>query len=270
MSYSILALDLDGTVIDSNYILSDSFVDFINRVKKRTIVCIATGRSVSDAMRYYRQLDLDSPLICYNGGFIWNPRKEEVLYTKTLENAAEILTCIMKEFPKNAIENVIVSCGEKTFYLNKKNPYMYDMLVDKELHHQKLFANTLMTNSVHRVVISTNIEYKQAIISRIRDIGQKHIKIFSWRDHQEIIDISIGTVNKWDALKMICDNLNVCHQKIISIGDGSNDIEMLQNSEIGICMKNAEEKTKQLCTIVSEFDCDHEGALKALKKYIAM
>ena len=49
MDYDMLAFDLDGTTISNSYEMSSSFIEMVNEEKKHHYICIATGRSVSDA-----------------------------------------------------------------------------------------------------------------------------------------------------------------------------------------------------------------------------
>lgn len=86
MSYDMLAFDLDGTTITNTYQMSPSFVELIKEEKKHHYICIATGRSISDAYRYYRLLELETMMICFNGAFIYNPRTKEVLYSRISKN----------------------------------------------------------------------------------------------------------------------------------------------------------------------------------------
>ncbi len=111
MSYDMLAFDLDGTTITNTYQMSPLFVELIKEEKKHHYICIATGRSISDAYRYYRLLELETMMICFNGAFIYNPRTKEVLYSKPLEIAPNLNICkiFLDKKVSNVIENVIIS-----------------------------------------------------------------------------------------------------------------------------------------------------------------
>lgn len=76
MSYDMLAFDLDGTTITNTYQMSPLFVELIKEEKKHHYICIATGRSISDAYRYYRLLELETMMICFNGAFIYNQEQK--------------------------------------------------------------------------------------------------------------------------------------------------------------------------------------------------
>ena len=71
----MLVFDLDGTILNDSYNVSMELIQFIREISKEHLVYIATGRSISDAYRYYKELNLENDIICNNGGLIYNPRK---------------------------------------------------------------------------------------------------------------------------------------------------------------------------------------------------
>ena len=54
----------------------------------------------------------------------------------------------------------------------------------------------------------------------------------------------------------------------LTIGDASNDLEMIEHFGIGIAMKNAEKDIKLKADVVSEFTNDEDGVAFALKKIL--
>ena len=251
MSYDMLAFDLDGTTITNTYQMSPLFVELIKEEKKHHYICIATGRSISDAYRYYRLLELETMMICFNGAFIYNPRTKEVLYSKPLEIAPNLNICkiFLDKKVSNVIENVIISSGAHTYFLNTRNQYLYQMLVDDDLPHTRMTVDEMRGKEIHRIVLSVKDDKKSEVGALLeylkKDVITDKIEVYPWKSHSEIVDISVGNVDKWNALRKVCEHEGLSTKKIISIGDGVNDINMLQNSLMGICMKNAADPHKQ-------------------------
>lgn len=70
MAYRLVALDLDGTVLDSNHEIAPRTIEVLRRLCEQNItICIATGRSISSILPYVDQLNLPRPIpiICFNG-----------------------------------------------------------------------------------------------------------------------------------------------------------------------------------------------------------
>ena len=276
MNYDMLAFDLDGTTISNNYRMSPSFVDLIKKEKEHHYMCITTGRSISDAYRYYRLLELDTMMICFNGAFIYNPRTEEILYSKPLKlfpnsNISEVF---LEEELNDVIENVIISCGVDTYFLNTRNQYLYRMLIDDELPHTRMTVDELKEKEIHRIVISIKDGKKREMDALLeylkKDVIVDPINVYPWKFHREIIDISVGNVDKWDALCKVCKYEGLSTTRIISIGDGVNDCNMLQNSLMGICMKNAEDYVKEKAQYITTEDNNNNGAYITLAKLLGV
>lgn len=266
MMYEFLGLDLDGTIIDDQFNISFEMERFIHKIRDTVNVCIVTGRSVSDAMRYYRKLKLTTPMICYNGGYICNPNNNDTLFSKPISKSEKLLDYLFSEYLINKIDNIIISSGLNTYYINTNNTYLYDMMIDPELPSIRIDTDNFNKQiNVHRILVSVKAEYKDFIVNSIKN-RNKNIQIFSWRNHDEVIDISIGDVDKWTAITKVCSLLEVNLNKVISIGDGKNDISMINNSSIGLCMKNANEDVRSKVKVITDFDNNNNGAFLSLNK----
>ena len=80
-------------------------------------------------------------------------------------------------------------------------------------------------------------------------------------------EITNKNVNKWSAIEYLIDILGIKPEEVVAIGDNINDIEMIQNSGLGIVMGNSNPKMKEIADkIVS--DNNNEGVLEAIQKYI--
>lgn len=121
MKEKVLVLDLDGTAITNDYVLTEELIGLCNELEKKMDIIIATGRSVSDGFRYYKKLNLSNYMICYNGAYIWNPSNNSVEHCNYMKNAGDTLTYILDNFERFGIENIIVSSGINTYVLNDKN-----------------------------------------------------------------------------------------------------------------------------------------------------
>lgn len=88
--YSFVALDLDGTTLDSDHHLSSRTVDILRKLSSLGVtVAIATGRSTRNIGKYLAELNLPQssiPLVCFNGsfGFIFRDSKFDVAYEDPL------------------------------------------------------------------------------------------------------------------------------------------------------------------------------------------
>ena len=81
--YKLLALDLDGTLIGLDLTISDKTKSAIAQLMSLgIIVTIATGRMFQSARPFAQELNIESPIICYEGAMIADPASAEVLWHK--------------------------------------------------------------------------------------------------------------------------------------------------------------------------------------------
>ena len=107
--YSFVALDLDGTLLNSHHELSKRSIDILRKLSSLGVtIAIATGRSAKNLVKYIHELDLPQvsvPVVCYNGAVAMNfLRKDNGDYetTKILdEPLSEELTRKLLDFASN-------------------------------------------------------------------------------------------------------------------------------------------------------------------------
>lgn len=110
--YSFVALDLDGTLLNSHHELSERSIGILRKLSDLGVtICIATGRSAKNLIKYIHQLNLSQPfvpVVCYNGAvamkfvrvgddyetikIVDEPLDEKL--TRQLLNFAETLQCV--------------------------------------------------------------------------------------------------------------------------------------------------------------------------------
>lgn len=262
MKKDIILLDLDGTIIDDNYIVSERLQKLLLKIKKDIDICIVTGRSVSDAYRYYKLLELDTPMICYNGAYAFYPYNRKDLFCKYFEAANHLIKYVFRHYGEY-IDNIAVSDKYNTYFLNNNNEFLCDMMIDEELPVFYVDKNVMIKmQNVHRIILSVKTVNIQDIID---DLKGKYsgIDIYGWKNRENIIDISGNKQNKWKTVQKVFKQVGR-ENKIIAIGDARNDLEMILEADIGILMKNAPEEIRKKVRYISKYDNNHDGAYWAL------
>jgi Cof subfamily protein (haloacid dehalogenase superfamily) len=85
MRYKLVALDLDGTLFNSESTITQYTSRVLRALDQKGIkIVIATGRSYSSLKPKIKELKLEHPVVCYNGAMIRNGKNDEILYNSTL------------------------------------------------------------------------------------------------------------------------------------------------------------------------------------------
>lgn len=254
----MLVLDIDGTCITDNYDIPDELVKAIKYIQKKHLVYIATGRSVSDAYQYYKVLGLDNDIICHNGGLICNPQNGIVKIQKKIHNSVDIVEFLLKWYNDKVINNVVLSSCRETFLLTTENQYLQRVMINQDLPFSYESQYLTQVSNVQRIIVSVLPQYQDALTNEIKKLFSDII-VCGWRGRDDIIDISVGGVNKWNAVKYVAEENNISVQNIISFGDAVNDIKLLEKSGIGISMKNAIEEVRNSADYITDFDNNGNG-----------
>lgn len=86
----------------------------------------------------------------------------------------------------------------------------------------------------------------------------------SWENNIEIM--SEG-VDKGQAIKMLCEHLNIGRSEIMAFGDNYNDIEMLEYAGLGVAMGNSNDDIKEIADYVTDTN-EESGFANAIFKFM--
>ena len=255
----MLLLDLDGTCLTSDYMITDELCTIIRKYSSKMSIHIVTGRSVSDAWRYQRQLNLTSEMICYNGGITFDCVKREVKRGNYMKNAGWLLHSIFENKGQWGVENVIVSSVDRSYALNNENKYMCEMLRDKELPYiQSSFSEMEKIKTIQRIILSVLPERKDWLIEHINEVSSD-VVTYGWAGRNEIVDISMNHVNKWTAVAELLKEKDIPADEVLAYGDSMSDLSMLQNVGVGVCMCNGNSELKQNVRYITQYDNNNNG-----------
>lgn len=119
MAIKLVALDLDDTLLDSKLAVSPRACEAIRQaIAQGVVVTIATGRMYRSALPYARQLELDVPLITYNGALIKSSLSAEIF-----------LNCPVEQ---DLARQLLALCRQNNWYIQS---YIKDQLFVEAINH---------------------------------------------------------------------------------------------------------------------------------------
>lgn len=252
----LVALDLDGTLLDDNFKISQRTIDCIKNLINRNInVVLVTGRVLKSVYMIRNMIGADLPIVAYNGGKIVISNKE--IYTKKI--------------PIVEGKKIIKYGEEKGLYVKV---YIDDILfVEKDEEISKLFCQTRgieykavgkLSENINEDINIITIYYKNHIYGNVDDI-LKDIDVTITASATNALDFIPKGVSKGKALKFVADYLNVKREEILAIGNSKNDIDMLNFAGIGIAMKNSDSMLLEKWNYITEYTNNEEGVYHVLK-----
>ena len=204
--YKLIAIDLDGTLLNSYGQISEKNRNALNKAKEHNAeIIIASGRTTDSVRNIANDIGAKSYIICGNGSLIYDLQKEEIIYDKFIDK-------------KKALQ-IIEICEQNSIYYNI---YAENMVITKTLNNNVLFY--YQENASKPDNKKTKINIVQDIYKYVEELENQHILKITISDSNSII--FNGIIRKLRNIKDI-DVLDVAHmsRKIIKTGTEETVIE---------------------------------------------
>ncbi|MCR4434698.1 MAG: Cof-type HAD-IIB family hydrolase [Clostridiales bacterium] len=270
--YKLMAIDLDGTLLNSSKNISKENVKMLQLAMNEGVkIVICSGRIFKSARIYARQVCARGPLIACNGAVIKDMETEQVFYNNTLskKDCFNIIDICRKQgiyfhiYIGDTLYAQTLEFGA-AFYkkLNEELPEQdrINIEIEKDLN-RVVEENPISPSKI--VVVSEDLELLSRARKKISEIDSVEI-MSSFYDNFEIVNRG---VNKGNALKFLSEKMNLDREEIVAIGDNENDYSMIRFAGVGIAMGNAENFIKEIADYIT-LDNDNNGVAAAVKKYI--
>lgn len=272
MSYKLICVDMDGTVLNDEKKISEENKNAIKRAHEAGVkIAVCTGRLFTSAVIYADMLGIKAPVIASNGGYIREKDKDDVIYEMPLkkEDSKEIYKIVSKYHASmffNTYDMVIAN-------MEFEDNYTYTRL-NKELPENRRIKLIYPENMLD--FIEKNDSGILKCVCNFKDLDElnklrKEIESLnkfevasSGKDNFEVMPKGVC---KGRAVKVLGEFYNIDRKDIICIGDNENDLSMLEYAGLGIAMGNAEDEIKKTVGYVTDTN-NNSGVAKAINKFI--
>lgn len=261
----LIALDIDGTVLHEDGTLTDAVVEAVQRVRDLGhSVTLATGRSVSMTLPILDRLDIVPEfVVCANGAI-------------TLKRDPEAPTGYVRERvetfdPTEVLETIRGALGEANYAVEDRNG-MYRFtgtFPDGTLgaSSERVEFEQLLGSPATRVVVISPGHAIEDFLSIVERMGLHKVSYnVGWTAW---LDIAPDGVNKATALEWVREKLGVPRDRVLAIGDGRNDIDMLAWAAAdgrGVAMGQAPDEVLEAANEVTGTDLE-DGVAQALASF---
>ena len=234
-------LDLDGTLLNDRWEISDDDYKYLISIKNRYNIYLITGSSYSGAEKFYNQLNLDTWLVTSQGREISKPKENLKL----------------SNFISKNIVSKVLKKNFKSIHIEGINEYYQSDIFKTEIRINKKKVDS--PSKINKV-LSILIEDSKPVLEECT------YTVWETPDGRDLYIINEINVDKASALLSIKEMDDL--EEIIYIGDGRNDIRAMKQADISIAMKNSFEEVKKNAKLVSKFTNNESGVSMALKKIV--
>lgn len=287
--YKLVAIDLDGTMLNSYGIVTENTKKIIKEtIKKGTDVIIASGRPIDSIQTIAKEIGSKNYFIAGNGALIYDIKNDKVIYEKYMSKQ-KVLE-IIKLCEENSIaynvytEKTILATSLKynVLYYHKENLKKEEnkqtsINIVKDMHNyienseeEKILKISICDDSKS---IFNSILRKLKNVEGIEVLDVSHMSRKMIKQGTEDIpieyyytEISLKEVDKWNAIEYLIEKLNIQKEEVIAIGDNINDKKMIENAGLGVVMEGSTPVVTNIADYITTSN-NEEGVAKALEKF---
>ena len=247
----LLVTDLDGTLVTDRGVIPERNSTAVRRfVSKGGLMTFATGRSVLGTEKFAARLMPNAPSIVYNGGGIYDFRENKLLWSKFLPAGYErIVRQVLAEFPDVGVE---LYSGGRVYYLNT-NRYSRAHIAFQGIEASGRSPDDI-PEQCNKILLCGENDRLLALAERLAQLEHTGCAfVFSGPIYFEVLPEGIS---KGITLGILAEMLGIGPDRVMSIGDYTNDLEMLAVSALSAAPEDALEAVKSAADLVV---CKCEG-----------
>ena len=288
--YKLVAIDLDGTLLNSYGEVSNENKQAIKRaINKGVEIVLSSGRIGNSVESIANELGANNYYISGNGSMLYNMKEEKIEYENFISK--EKMLKLIKICDENSIyysiytENMVITKSLKynvAFYNYENSKKAFDKRTNinivqniyeyvEKLEDNKFLKITICDDS--EIIFSRIIE-KFRKINNIDVLDVSHMSRKIIKDGTEEVpieyyytEITNKNVDKWTAIEYLIEKLNIKKEEVIAIGDNMNDKLMIKNAGVGVAMGQSNPIIKEMADVVTQ-DNNNNGVANILNKII--
>jgi len=261
MNYKLIAIDLDGTLLRDNHTISEYSINVLRQIDELgIIIIIATGRSYSSASVKIKDLNLDRPVICFNGSMVRNGKTHQVIEHSTLS------TKDSRELIKVSRETGIHFHG----FLDEE--FLYEVEGEGSRLYREVSGLTgkLIKFDEYKELPLTKgmfVAENSILLDLEKKLKAKFGKdLYITLSKPTFLEVMNPSASKANALERLINSLNIKRDEVLAFGDGPNDEELLKFAGRGIVMKNGHQSLKDKYEVLN-YTNQEDGVAKFLQEY---
>ena len=245
-SYDAILLDLDGTLVTDEGSIRPRTLASLQAAHARGVrVMIATGRSEVGTVRILEQLGFDTPAIVFNGAGVYCPVECRMLEERVL--SGQVVERTLAHAVERDLLPVVVRSGIK-YALQPRNAFEERAL--RYFHELRIVGrDEIPTEQAIRVTIFSGVhEDSERLASDVeraaaRPVYMTHFPLNSLADHRDsplsVVDVQPPCRGKGEGLRLLAEQYGIPAERVVAVGDASNDLPMLEGAGLGVVVENS-------------------------------
>lgn len=266
MKYDMLALDIDGTLMNSQKRITESTKSAIFEAQERGVtIVLASGRPTPGCEALVEELKLGTQggyLLSYNGAKITDCRTNEVVFQQTLSRD------LVPQLYAYALK---FDLGMMTY---RDNTILTGTTIDRFMEIEARI-NNMPIQKYPDFLSQVPHDVNKCLLTGEPEVLAFHEKILAERFGKEasvyrsepfFLEIMPAGIDKAHSLSVLLEKTGIARDALVCCGDGYNDISMIRFAGLGVAMHNAQPQVKAVADYIAESN-DRDGIARVIRAF---
>jgi Cof subfamily protein (haloacid dehalogenase superfamily) len=271
MGYKMIVLDLDGTLTNSEKKITSKTKEALFRAMEKGVkVVLASGRPTYGIVPIAKELELDQRggyILSFNGARITDYSNGDVIYQNTIpQHFIPTLISMAKEYHIDYL--TYDERGETIITNNPDNIYAE---VEAKINRMPLQyvpkMDEAITYPINKMIMLGSGMYLHTIEPRLQRDMEGALSVY--RSEPFFLEVMPMGVDKAKSLERLLNHLGMKREEMICIGDGFNDLTMIEYAGLGVAMANAQDAVKEKADYIT-LSNDEDGVAHVIEKFIEL
>lgn len=268
MKYKLIALDIDGTLLDSSHKITDKVKESIRKSKEKGVkVVLCTGRPLTGVKKLLEELNLVEEgdyVATFNGALVQDTFKQSAISHITL-NYDHL--CELNDLSQEV--------GSRSHFYDTKSLYTFN----KDISDYTVFESYLTSSHLNAADLSDidediliskfmMIDHPEILDECIKKIPEEFYEKYTIvRSTPAFLEFLNPNANKGTGIDLLAKKLGIKREEVICVGDADNDRHMIEYAGLGVAMGNATDSIKEIADYVT-YSNNEDGVAHVIDKFI--
>ena len=265
MRIRLIAIDLDGTLLTGDKQISQANLAALSDATRiaGTQVVLASARPPRTTVGFYRQLELDTPMICCNGALVQMPATGQVIIHRPIPARLAIRAVQLGReiYPEITISAEVVDRWYTTRF-RAANAGRSGASARPDMVGP---VENWLTGPVTKLLLTGSRSRLAEVAPALTD--QLAAELTIARTEENLLQVIHKLASKGRCLQSVARQLGIDRREVMAIGDNANDVGMLKWARVGVAMGNASPSALAAADYVTDSN-DDDGVAAAVRRAV--
>jgi len=266
----LLVVDIDGTIAGESNDVREPVKQAIQAAQAKGIqVAIATGRMYRSALRFYKAIGADLPILAYQGAWIQDPKTEKLYQHVPVPQPLALELVDYYEQPEWRSQISVHCYINDQLYIREWDSHTKDYSQRSSVQPITVGdLRSILTEAPTKILaLSNNIPLIDQLLANLRQ-RYTPAELYTTKSVPTFLEANNPGINKGIAVRYLAEEvLGLQASQVMAIGDNFNDLEMLEYAGVGVAMGNAPAGVQSIAQWVAP-DVEEDGAAAAIEKFL--